>query len=124
MKCSLALLATAAGALSCEAFTAVPKPQISTTSRTASILHVSAADEAADKEQSFAPEQLSRRSFTSAAAAALSVGVAGMATAPGYAEAYQAPLDKQVKAIESANYMVRIIGCPDVGCADGVGSGT
>ena len=121
MKCSLALLATAAGALSCEAFTAVPKPQISTTSRSASILHVSAADEAAAEEQSFAPEQLSRRSFTSAAAATLSVGVAGMVTAPGYAEAYQAKiaLDKQVKAIESANYMVRI-----VGCADGVGSGT
>ena len=120
MKCSLALLATAAGAFSCEAFTAVPKPQISTTSRSASILHVSAADEAAE-EQSFAPEQVSRRSFTSAAAAALSVGVAGMVTAPGYAEAYQAKiaLDKQVKAIESANYMVRIDGY-----ADGVGSGT
>ena len=118
MKCSLALLATAAGALSCEAFTAAPKPQISTPSRSASILHLYAADEAA-AEQSFAPEQVSRRSFTSAAAAALSVGVAGMVTAPGYAEAYQAPLDKQVKAIESANYMVRI-----VGCADGVGSGT
>ena len=121
MKCSLALLATAAGTLSCEAFTAVPKPQISTTSRSASILHVTASDEAAAEEHSFAPEQLSRRSFTSAAAAALSVGVAGMVTAPGYAEAYQAKiaLDKQVKAIESANYMVRI-----VGCADGVGSGT
>ena len=121
MKCSLALLATATGVLSCEAFTAVSKPQLSAPSRSASILHVSAADEAAE-EQSF--QQVSRRSFTSAAAAALSVGVAGMVTAPGYAEAYQAPLDKQVKAIESANYMVRIIGCPDVGCADGVGSGT
>ena len=123
MKCSLALLATAAGALSCEAFTAVPKSQVFTSRRSASILHVSAADEAAEEEQSFAPEQVSRRSFTSAAAAAaaLSVGVAGMVTAPGYAEAYQAKiaLDKQVKAIESANYMVRI-----VGCADGVGSGT
>ena len=29
-----------------------------------------------------------------------------MVTAPGYAESYQAPLDAQVKAIETANYMV------------------
>lgn len=29
-----------------------------------------------------------------------------MVTAPGYAEAYQAPLDAQVKAIETANYIV------------------
>ena len=104
MKCSLALRATAASALSCEAFTAVPSPHISAI-RSTTIF--SATDEAAD-EQSFTPEQVSRRSFTSAAAVALSVGVAGMVTAPGYAEAYQtqAPLDKQVKAIETANYMV------------------
>jgi len=102
MKCSLALLAAAAGALSCEAFTPTAVTRASHVRPTALF---TAINESAD-DQSFAPDQVSRRSFTSAAAAALSVGVAGMVTAPGYAEAYQVPLDKQVKAIETANYMV------------------
>ena len=102
MKSTLALLATAASVLSCEAFTTASVPFESYARPTAIF---STADESAN-EQSFAPDQVSRRTFTSSAAAALSVGIAGMVTAPGYAEAYQAPLDKQVKAIETANYMV------------------
>lgn len=102
MKSSLALLATAAGILSCDAFTTTSLFRASYVRSTAIF---STADESAN-EQSFAPDQVSRRTFTSSAAAALSVGIAGMVTAPGYAEAYQAPLDAQVKAIETANYMV------------------
>ena len=100
MKSSLALLATAAGILSCDAFTTTSLFRASSVRSTAIF---STADEYAN-EQSFAPDQVSRRTFTSSAAQ--SVGIAGMVTAPGYAEAYQAPLDAQVKAIETANYMV------------------
>lgn len=102
MKSSLALLATAAGFLSCEAFTTT---SLSRASSARSKAIFSTADESAN-EKSFAPDQVSRRTFTSSAAATLGVGMAGMVTAPGYAEAFQAPLDKQVKAIETANYMV------------------
>lgn len=102
MKASLALLATAAGVLSCEAFTATSAPYKYSARHTAIF---STTDESAD-EQSFAPDQVSRRTFTSSAAATLGVGIAGMVTAPGYAEAYQAPLDAQVKAIETANNIV------------------
>ena len=107
MKSTLALLATATGILSCDAFTIT---SLSRTSHVRPMAIFSTADEFAN-EQSFAPDQVSRRTFTSTAAATLGVGIAGMVTAPGYAEAYQAPLDAQVKAIESANYMVSFGPC-------------
>ena len=106
MKSSLALLATAAGVLSCEAFTT----SLARTPCARSTAIFSIPDESID-EQSFAPDQVSRRTFTSSAAATLGVGIAGVLTAPGYAEAYQAPLDAQVKAIETANYIVSCEPC-------------
>ena len=110
MKSSLALLATAAGVLSCEAFT------VTSLSRTPSVRSTaifSTPNDSVD-EKSFAPDQVSRRTFTSTAAATLGVGIAGMVTAPGYAEAYQAPLDAQVKAIETANYIVSCVPCEEL----------
>jgi len=109
----LLLLPLLAGLWSCSAFTAVSHVRTAHRAIGGGSVHLAATpsndDVSPDNEASTAVQpssrkEVSRRSAVgrAAAAAALTVGVAS----PDGAEAFQASLDDQVKAIENANYMV------------------
>lgn len=111
----LLLLPLLAGLWSCSAFTPVSHVPITHRIIGHGSAHLAAAssnddvspDEASTSVQLNSRMEVSRRSAVgrAAAAAALTAGVAS----PDSAEAYVAALDKQVKAIEEANYMVSYV---------------